>query len=118
MEIRMPKIPIREGVGCSLQPHDDRMNLAQGPNQGMVDVEVDNDGCYQQAERRVDSMDPGYYLPRRLEFLDFFCCWDVTSSWCSRSTALFTCSFYRLPCLLSSGKLYDICNEKMAWYDK
>ena len=46
---RVAQVPIGEGVGAILQPHDDCMELTYGANAGMVDVIVHHIGGYQKA---------------------------------------------------------------------
>ena len=45
------------------------MDLGKSANEGMVNKEVDDNGCDEKAEGRVDSMYPSYHYPCGLKFL-------------------------------------------------
>ena len=88
----MSKVPVGKGIRISLQPDYDGMNLAERPDQRMVDEEVNNEGCDKQGKRNVDSMDPGNQLPSRLKFYHLLVRRNVASSGRSSSRPLLTCA--------------------------
>ena len=85
----MSKVPVGKGIRVSFQPDYDGMNLAERPDQRMVDEEVNNKGRDKQGKRHVDSMDPGNQLPSRLKLHHLFVRRNVAPSWRSSSGPLF-----------------------------
>lgn len=99
----MSKVPIRKSVGGRLEPDNDGVNLAQRPYQRMMDEEVNDEGCNQEAEGGVNPVDPGYQYPGRVESLELLICWDVASTGCGRSIPLVTGPADGCPGLLGSS---------------
>lgn len=63
VQVSMAKIPVGECVRGRLQRHNDGMHLGQGPNERVVDVEVNHKGCEGQSKRHIDTMSPGHQYP-------------------------------------------------------
>ncbi len=66
-EVGVPEVAVGEGVGAVLEPDDDGVDLADGADEGVVDVVVDGVGGDEEAEGRVDAVGPGYGVPGRLK---------------------------------------------------
>lgn len=66
-EVGVAEVAVGEGVGAALEPDDDGVDLADGADEGVVDMVVDGVGGDEEAEGRVDAVGPGYGVPGCLE---------------------------------------------------
>lgn len=66
-EVGVAEVPVGEGVGAVLEPDDDGVDLADGADEGVMDMVVDGVGSDEEAEGGVDAVSPGYGVPGRLE---------------------------------------------------
>lgn len=65
----MAQVAVGEGVGGGLEPDDDGVDFGEGADEGVVDVVVYDDGGDEEAEGRVEPVQPGDQLPGRVELL-------------------------------------------------
>lgn len=59
----MAKVAVCECIGRVLEPDDNRMKLANGADQGVVDGQKHCQSSDQQAERSVNAMSQGDVAP-------------------------------------------------------
>lgn len=102
----MPKVSIRERVRAVFKPDDDGMDLANGTNEWMVDVEIDGIGGDEQAEGDIDAMGPSDDVP---------CCLKGCSGLAGRLLGLAALQAAKIPFgVLGSCEFDQICDEQMA----
>ena len=107
----MSKVAVGERVGTVLEPHDDRMQLAQRSQAGVVDVEVHDKCRDHEAQARVERVRKGNVTPGLAEEFKVF--------------RLLGCGIVLLPLsppddalhLLSDRILDGVCDEQMAGHE-
>lgn len=67
VEVGVAEVAVGEGVGAVLEPDDDGVDLADGAEEGVVDVVVDCVSGDEKADGCVDAMGQGYGVPGCLE---------------------------------------------------
>jgi hypothetical protein len=106
----MAQVTVGEGVGAVLEPDNDGVQLADGPDSRMVDIIVYHVVGDHQTESRIDRVCEGNEAPGRLEgpllILRFF-----------RRVILFLPSHSTFS-LLRSNQLDDICNDEVTWHER
>lgn len=105
----MAEVAVGEGVRGGLEPDDDGVKLGQGADEGVVDVEVDDQGGDSQSEGNVESVKPGDDLPRGVEEFTLVLC---------RAGGAILASVPRTTGLLGGTKLDEIGSEKVAGDEK
>lgn len=107
----MPEIAVGEGVGAVLEPDDDGVNLADGPDERVVDVVIDNVGCHKKTEGCIDTVGPGNGVP---------CC--LKRAGCLNGVFLLGVGVCRsfhttegTSSMLSCAQFQKVGNEQMAW---
>lgn len=77
----------------------------------MMDGEINDNGCYQQAQCGIDAMSPSNQLPCGLKFSTVLVCR------CLSPIPLLRIYNRRLG-MLCCGEFDKICSEEMAWYEE
>lgn len=94
----MPKVPICERIRAVFKPDDDGMDLADGTNEWMVDVEIDSVGGDEEAGGGIDAMGPGDDVP---------CCLKGCSGLTGRFLGLATFQAAKLPFGVLGSREFD-----------
>lgn len=87
------------------------MDFGEGADEGVVDVVVDDNGGDEEAEGRVEAVQPGYELPGRAELFAF----SFGGGGCFGAGSSIACCELRLG-VLRGGKLDDVGGEEVAGY--
>ena len=120
----MAEIAVRKGVGEDLEPDNDGVELADRPDEGVVNVPVYRHRRHQEAQRCIDGMRQRDVAPCRLYtpcYVQAVGPLNGLRSWGARRTRAGVVLLpFREPngaqCLRGGSTLYDVGDEQMTGY--
>lgn len=106
----MAKIAVCESIGAVLEPNDDRVEFADGPDARMMDIVVYNKVGDSQTQGCIHCVCKRNKKPGRLKFSLLFLV--------SFGSGIFLPPSHNTLGLLRSSQFDYVCNKEMTWYKR